>query len=107
MARPDVVPLTIARGRIVNLEEELEYLSIADPGRIENDLDCFRMSAVIAIGGIGCTAARGADAARENAVVAAKQILHTPETTAGEYSTFLSHCQSSATNTALDVYGCP
>ncbi len=31
IARPDVVSLAIARGRIVNLEEELEDLPIADP----------------------------------------------------------------------------
>ena len=43
VARPDIVPLAIARGRIVNLKEELEEFPIADPGRIENDLDCFRM----------------------------------------------------------------
>ena len=43
IARADVVSLAVARGRIVNLEEELEDLPIADPGRIEDDLDCFGM----------------------------------------------------------------
>jgi hypothetical protein len=46
IARPDVVPLPIARRRIVNLEEELEDLPIADPVGIEDDLDGFRMPGV-------------------------------------------------------------
>src|SRR5687768_13280670 len=83
IARPDVVPLTISRARIVNLEKELEDLPIADPGRIEDHLDRFRVCSVIAIGRIGCVAARIADSRRENTVAPTEELLHAPETTAG------------------------
>ena len=91
----DVVPLAVARGRIVNLEEELEDLPKADPVGIKNDLDGFCMCSVIAIGRIGCVASRVPNPGRENAVVAAKEFLHTPKTTAGKHRTFLGHCLSS------------
>src|SRR5262245_30857588 len=38
IAFPDVVALTIARAWVVNLEEKLEDLPIADPRRIKDDL---------------------------------------------------------------------
>src|SRR5689334_6225076 len=68
IARADVVALTIARRRVVNLEEELEDLAIADTRRIEDDLDSFGMSAMIFIRGVGRAAARVADARRQDAV---------------------------------------
>src|SRR5688572_13683693 len=74
IARPDVVSLAIARARIVNLEEELEDLAIADPGRIKDDLNRFRMCSVIAVGRIGRVASRVADPGGENTVVAAKEL---------------------------------
>ena len=95
IARPDVGSLAIARARIVNLEEELEDPPIADLGRIKDDLDCFCMCSVIAICGIGCVAARLTDPRRQNAVLPANEILHTPKTTACKHRTFLSHCLSS------------
>src|SRR5688572_14546833 len=95
IAGPDVVPLAVARARIVNLEEELEDLSVADPRRIEDDFDRFGMCSMIAIGCVGRVAACVADARRENAVVTAKEILHAPEATAGEQSAFLGHFLSS------------
>lgn len=95
IACPDIVPLAIARGRIVNLEKELEDSPIADPRGIEDDFDCLCMCSVIAIGRIGCVAARIADPRRDNAVVAAKKFLHAPKATAGKHSTFLIHFLSS------------
>jgi hypothetical protein len=52
VAKPDVVPLTISRGRIVNLEKELEQPSVTDLCRIENDLDGFGVGSVVVIGSI-------------------------------------------------------
>src|SRR4029453_3869354 len=52
VAKPDVVPLTISRGRIVNLEEELEQPPVTDFCRIENDLDGFGVGSVVVIGSI-------------------------------------------------------
>ena len=49
VAKPDVVPLTISRGRIVNLEEELEQPPVTDLCRIENDLDGFGVGSVITL----------------------------------------------------------
>src|SRR6188474_3363916 len=46
VTKADVVPLTISRGRIVNLEKELEQRSVADLCRIENNLDSFGVSSV-------------------------------------------------------------
>ena len=62
IARPDIVPLPIARARVVNLEEELQDLPVADPGRVKDDLDCFCMCSVVAIRRIGRVASRVADA---------------------------------------------
>ena len=50
VAEPRVVALAIASCRVVHLEEELEQLAIAELGWIENDLDGFGVSAVVAIG---------------------------------------------------------
>ena len=50
VAESKAVALTIARRRIVNLEEELDQRAVADPVRIKNDLDPFRMGSVTTIG---------------------------------------------------------
>src|SRR5689334_23380450 len=41
IAEPHIIPLTISRGRVMDLEEELEQPPIADFGGIKNDLDSF------------------------------------------------------------------
>src|SRR4029079_11789103 len=85
VARADVVALAITRRRIVDLEEELEQVTEADTRRIEDDLDRFGVRAVVLVGGVGAAAAGVADARRDHAVLAADEILHAPETTAGQY----------------------
>src|SRR4029079_18212053 len=79
IARPDVVALTVTRGRIVDLKEELENLPKADTCRIEQNLDGFGMRSVIAIGGIGRGTTGVPDTSGDHAVVSTKQILHAPE----------------------------
>src|SRR5262245_24022366 len=91
IAGPDVVALPIARACVVNLEEELKDLSIADAGRIKDDLDCFGVSVMIAVGSVRHVAARVADPGRQNAVVAADEVLHAPEAASGKNGAFLSH----------------
>ena len=91
IAGPDVVALAIARAWVVNLEEELEDLSIADAGWIKDDLDCFGVSVMTAIGRVGAGAARVADPGRQNAVVAADEVLHAPEAASGKNGAFLCH----------------
>jgi hypothetical protein len=56
---------------VVNLEKELENLSIADADGIKDDLHCFGVSGMIAIGRVRVGAAGIADPGRQNAVVAA------------------------------------
>src|SRR5258706_8164036 len=53
VARADVAALAVARARVVDLEEELEELTISDARGIEGDLDGFGVSRMVAIGGVG------------------------------------------------------
>ena len=85
---PDVVALAVPRRRVVDLEEELEQLPIAEFGRIEHDLDRFGVGAVIAVRGVRHVAARIADARRDDAVIRADQVLHSPEAAAGKHRAF-------------------
>src|SRR6185437_1464042 len=62
VAGADVVALPIHRGRVVDLEKELQQCAITDARRIERDLDRFGVRAVVAVGGIGNVAAGVADA---------------------------------------------
>ena len=57
IARAHVVPLTVARRRIVDLEEELEQVPIRDLVGIEDDLDRLGMGAVVAVRGVRYVAA--------------------------------------------------
>src|SRR5262249_5845508 len=52
IAEPHVIPLPIFRGRVVNLEKELEQPPVTDLCRIENNLDSFGVSSVVAVGSI-------------------------------------------------------
>src|SRR5271166_6913593 len=49
VARSPVVTLTVQRRRIMDLEKEFQQLSIADGLRIEEDLNGFRVIAMVAI----------------------------------------------------------
>ncbi len=91
VAAAEVVALPVARGRIVDLEEELEQLAIVDDGRVERDLDRFRVRAVVAVGGIRDVAAGVADAGRDHAGLPANQVLHAPEAATGENGAFGRH----------------
>jgi hypothetical protein len=53
-----VVTLTVQRCRVMNLEEKLQQPPVADPLRIEHNVDCFRMGSVITVGCVGHVAAR-------------------------------------------------
>src|SRR5580765_7339734 len=84
IAQADVVALAIAGGGIVDLKKEFEKLPVAQKPRIENDLDRFRMSAVVAIGGVRNVAARIADAGGNDAGHFSDQVLHAPKATSGK-----------------------
>src|SRR4051812_15413390 len=79
-----IISLPIQRTRIVDLEEELQDLAIADLRRIELDLDRLGMAAVVTVGGVRYVAAGITDARGDHAGLLTDQVLHPPETTAGE-----------------------
>ncbi len=88
IARPAVVALPVQRGRIVDLEEHLQDLPVADPRRIEQDFDRLGMAAVIAVGGVPHVAPAVADASLLDTGEPADQILHPPEAASGQYGAF-------------------
>src|SRR6185437_13848366 len=88
IAHAQIVALAVFRAWIVDLEEEFQKLAIADLLRIEIDLDRFGMGAVVAIGRVRHIAAGVADPRGDHAGITADQILHAPETAAGENRAF-------------------
>jgi hypothetical protein len=67
--------LTIFRGGVVDLKEELEQPPIADFGGIKNDLDGFGVSSVIAVGSVRDISTCIPHPRRDHAVEAAKCAL--------------------------------
>jgi hypothetical protein len=72
----------------MNLEEELEELAITDLLWVKNDFDSFRMGAMIPIRRIVDVAARVSDPRGNHTGVTAQEILHSPETAAGQNRSF-------------------
>jgi hypothetical protein len=62
IAEPHIIALAIARCRVVDLEEKLEKLAVADLAGIEDDLNGFGVGSMIAVGRIHNVAAGVADA---------------------------------------------
>src|SRR5918995_1710556 len=88
----DIVALAIQRGRIVNLEEELQEVAIADAFRIELDLDGLSVRSMVAVGRVRHIAARVTNTCADYAGQLADQVLHAPEATAGKHGTFKLAC---------------
>src|ERR687898_1965196 len=84
VARPDVVALTVQCRRIVDLEEELQQVSIRDLLRVEGDLDRLGVRAVVAVRRVRDVAAGVAHPRRPNALSFPDEILHAPEAAAGK-----------------------
>ena len=80
VAQAAVIALLVHGGRVVNLEKEFQNFAVADLRRVENNLDCFGVRAVIAVGRVGHIAAGVAHAGGDYARLLAQQILHPPET---------------------------
>src|SRR6185295_15354310 len=95
IAEPHIISLTIFRGRVVDLEEELEQPPIADFARIKNNLDRFGMSSVITVGSVGDVSTCVPHPRRDHAVEAANKVLHAPEAATCENGAFLFHRGSS------------
>ena len=79
-----VIALAVRRRRVMDLEEELQQRAVAQPRRVEDDLDRLGMRAVVAVGRVGHVAAAVAHAGRDDAGQMADQLLHAPEAAAGE-----------------------
>src|SRR5215218_9050462 len=84
IARPHVVSLTVQRRWVMNLEEELEQVTVGRLLGIEADLDRLRVRAVVAIGGIRDVAARVPDPCRQDAAALPDEGLHPPEAASRE-----------------------
>src|SRR3954452_8492743 len=95
IACPDIITLAVERGRIVDLEEELQQPAIADLSGIEDDFDRFGVTAMVAVGSVRDFAAGIADAGHEDARELADQVLHSPEASAVEDGALGVHATSS------------
>src|SRR3954469_11769238 len=95
VARAPVVALTIARGGVVDLKEELQQRPIVYRRGIESDLDCLGMTFMVAIGRILYLAARVADTCRDHTRLLADEVLHAPEATSGEDCALCRHVMCS------------
>jgi hypothetical protein len=89
---PDIVALAMQRGRIVNPEEELQEVAIADALRVELDLDGLGVRPMVAIGRVRHIAARVSDTCVDYAGQLTDQVLHAPEATSGKHGTFKLAC---------------
>src|SRR5829696_7767030 len=84
VARAEVVALAVGRRRVVDLEEELEQLTVGGHLGVEDDLDRLGVGAVVAVGGVGDVAAGVAHPGREDPWALSDQVLHSPETPSGQ-----------------------
>src|SRR5690606_18166662 len=91
----DVVALPVLRGRIMDMEEELEQVAEADAFGIEDDLHRLCVGAMVAVGRVGYVAPAVAHARGHHTVHVAKQLLHAPEAAAGEDRALGTHDLSS------------
>src|SRR5215469_2859055 len=83
VARPAVIPLAIQGSWIVDLKEILQELPETHFLRIKDDFDGFGVTAMVAVSRVPHIASAVAHTRRNHAGVAADQILHSPETSAG------------------------
>src|SRR5215469_12822860 len=91
IARAPIIALTVERGGIVDLEEELQHGPEARLCGIEDDLDRLGMAFVIAVSCILHRTASVANACRNHTGLLADQVLHAPETASGQNCAFRRH----------------
>ena len=97
VGEPAVIPLAIEGGRIVDLEEELQQLTIADLVTLKPNFNALGVGAMIAIGGVFDIAARVAHTCTQDPRQFADQILHAPKTAARQHCAFFCHNEKSST----------
>src|ERR1700677_4216807 len=84
VAGPEIVSLPVQRGRVMDLEEELQQVPVGDLVRVEGDLDRLRVTMVAPVGRVRLVATGVADPGRDHAGELADEVLHAPEAAAGE-----------------------
>jgi hypothetical protein len=84
VAGADVVALPVPRGRVVDLEEELQQVTEGELVRVEDDLDGLGVAAVVPVRRVRHVAARVTHPGRDHAGELADQVLHPPEAASGE-----------------------
>src|SRR5512133_2256104 len=84
VARAEVVALAVARRRVVDLEEELEQLTVGGHLGIEDDLDRLGVGPMVAVGGVGDVTSGVAYPRRDDPWALPDQVLHPPETPSGQ-----------------------
>src|ERR671912_98689 len=99
----DIVALTIQRGRIVDLEEELQKVAIAGTCRVELDLDGLGVRSMVAIRRVRHIPARVPDPCVDYAGQLANQVLHAPEAAARKDGTFKLACHERSSLSTVDA----
>jgi len=84
VAGPDVVALPVPGRRVMDLEEELQQVPVGRLLRVEDDLDRLGVAVVVPVGGVRHVAAGVADPGGDHAGLPADEVLHAPETAAGQ-----------------------
>jgi hypothetical protein len=79
VAGAEVVALAILRGRVVDLEEELEDVAVGDALGVEDDLDGLGVTRMVPVGRVVVLPAGVSDPGRDDSIAAAQQLLDAPE----------------------------
>src|SRR5699024_1228799 len=92
VAGSDVVALTVERRGVVDLEEEREDVAVRRLGGVEDDLHSLGVAGVVTVGRVRVLASGVADSSVEHAGLAADEVFHSPEASAGKNSRLGAGC---------------
>src|SRR5215217_5424913 len=84
VAGTDVVALAVLGRRIVDLEEELEDVSVGDALGLEDDLDRLGVTRMVSVGRVVVVPTRVSDRGRDDSIAMAQQLLCAPEAARGK-----------------------
>src|SRR4051794_39030826 len=84
VAGADVVALTVLGRRVVDLEEELEDVSVRDALGVEDDLHRLGVTGMVSVSRVVVVPAGVSDRGRDDSIAMAQQLLHAPEAARGK-----------------------